>query len=279
MKSIYRANLFFLIVFAVILTGAFFLGYLITAVPSMPHWARALLQYVLLFGLPSFLLMRWFHLSFRDVGFIAPPKPWITLPLIVLFAILIQPPLMLVSSWMEQFFPSPVTASMDLILKDSWPLMLLGSALLPAFFEEWICRGVFLSDYMERSSFWAAAASGLVFAMLHLNLQQFPYAFLFGFLISFPMIATGCVFLPMLAHFLINAMQLVTARTGFMILETESQLILVSLPCLIAAAGILFLLYRLFPRPAGRRDPVRLQAMLPLVYAVLLFILTMLLLR
>ena len=272
MKSIYRANLYLRMLLVIFIAGSLLLQLLFAAMPgTIPHWIKALSQYLLLFGLPSLIFARMYGLQRTDVGLKVPLHLPVSLPAAFALAFLMQPPLVLISALTSMVFPNPVEASMQTILKDPLPLALLSSAVLPAFFEELACRGFFLSDYADRKPVIAALMSGLAFAMLHMNFQQFPYAFVFGCCISFLALYTRSVYLPMLTHMLINASQLLMARLNVDFPGSILTLFLISLPCSL----LIFLLLRFLRNKApksGYRTSFTFSEIEPLLHAALLFI-------
>ncbi len=275
MKSIYRANLFIRALFIVFLGGSFLLQMLWSPL-GLPLWLRSLIRYLLLFGAVSVLFMRHTGLRMPDVGF-RRPEP---LSLAAGFALgfLLQPLLLLLSALTEFLFPNPVSGAMGLLLQDPLPLVLLSSALVPAFFEEWACRGIYLSDWTDRRPLQAAACSGLAFAMLHFNLQQFPYAFVFGFLIALLALGTGSVWPGILAHGLINASQLLLAAFPAAWLNDLSMIAMAAVPSTGISLWILYALYQRREHPV-LKEGLTLPEMMPLVHAVVIFIAAILVLR
>lgn len=175
-----------------------------------PYWLRSFLQYALLFGLPALWFIRHQHISRAELH-LRRPASIRDILFTVAIALLIQAPLMLLSTLSEMFFHNYTADSMSALLAQPLPLILFSTALCPAFFEELACRGIFLSGYRNTHPLLAALLCGIFFGIIHLNMQQWVYAFFFGFIISLLCMTTGSLFLPMLAHFIINAVQLMTA--------------------------------------------------------------------
>lgn len=125
--------------------------------------------------------------------------------LIFLFGIAIQPVMSLLSYAASLFFPNPVEQSLANISASGLLPALLSVAVFPAVLEEFSTRGILLSGYQLLGKWRAALASAFLFALLHLNPQQFPYAFLVGFIFSFLVERTGSIWASILPHFLINA--------------------------------------------------------------------------
>ncbi len=82
---------------------------------------------------------------------------------------------------------------------------LLYLALLPALIEEFISRGVLLQGLQSLGVRRAVLLSSLMFALLHLNFNQFFYAFVIGLVMALLVELTDSLYSSMLFHFLINA--------------------------------------------------------------------------
>lgn len=83
-------------------------------------------------------------------------------------------------------------------------LNLLVIAVMPAILEELAFRGIFYHAYREKGVIIGAAASGIAFGLLHLNINQFCYALVLGMFFCILMEVTGSIFASMTAHFVIN---------------------------------------------------------------------------
>ena len=93
-------------------------------------------------------------------------------------------------------------------------------ALVPAFCEELIFRGIVFNGLRERfSTRWALIISALAFTIVHGNLQQLIYPFILGCLLGLIMARTGSLFASMVVHFVNNfivvTMRFVENITGF----------------------------------------------------------------
>lgn len=275
MNSIYRSNLYAEWLVLIYILGSLTLSILYTILGVLPpRWLRSILQYGLLFGLPSYLFMRRFGLTFKgSLRLVRPSGP---LPVLctILFALCMQPPLMVLSSLSETLFYNHVAASMETALSYPFPLVLLGSAVFPAFFEEWACRGIFLSGYRRAHPLLASLLCGIFFGILHMNMQQFIYAVFFGFGISWLCLVTDCLWLPMLAHLIINTCQLTAAYWGYAIFPSETAVFIAGLCCL----PILYLLLRAMGS-LGKAPYDSLKGqMKPFLLTIVIFVIALLLL-
>lgn len=138
--------------------------------------------------------------------------PAFSVLLSVLIGLLIQPTLMMVSYASQCIFKNFVSSSVAELLTLPLPLVLLTSALLPALFEEFLCRGLILHEYRSCRPAVGLIVSALFFALLHGNLQQALYALTAGILFGLMATWTGSVWPSFTAHFTVNASQLILAR-------------------------------------------------------------------
>lgn len=81
---------------------------------------------------------------------------------------------------------------------------LLMSAVLPAFLEETIYRGVFYNEYRKTGLWRGILLSSLLFALMHLNLNQFCYAFVMALIFGVVLEVTDSILSVMILHFWIN---------------------------------------------------------------------------
>lgn len=81
---------------------------------------------------------------------------------------------------------------------------LLMIAIVPAFFEEMTYRGFFYNTYRRDYPFGAVLMCGLLFGLVHGNLNQFTYAFILGMAFALIMEATDSIWTTITAHFLVN---------------------------------------------------------------------------
>lgn len=126
--------------------------------------------------------------------------------LCLLFGILIQPLLTLLNALSMVFSTNTIsTFIMDLSMQVSFLPALLLMAVVPAVLEESVYRGVFYNEYSKINPWKAALLSGLLFGLMHGNINQFCYAAVMGCLFALLIEATGSILSSMLVHFWINA--------------------------------------------------------------------------
>ena len=137
--------------------------------------------------------------------------------LIFLICIFIQPGMMFVSGLASLFSPNVIAEVAAEAREHPFWLVLLAMAVTPSIVEELVFRGYVQSRYEGLGVGTAAIASGIFFGIIHLNIQQFFYAFALGVVFSYIVHYTGSIFAGMLAHFVINGSQLSLARLAFML--------------------------------------------------------------
>ncbi|MBY0514029.1 MAG: CPBP family intramembrane metalloprotease [Gemmataceae bacterium] len=98
------------------------------------------------------------------------------------------------------------------------PALTVGTALLmclqPAVVEEWFFRHLALGSLRERWGVpWGVVVSGAMFAAAHIyNPVGMPYLFLLGVCLGYLRVWSGSLALPMVLHFVHNAVVLLAAR-------------------------------------------------------------------
>jgi hypothetical protein len=77
-------------------------------------------------------------------------------------------------------------------------------AVLPAVVEEFVFRGLIYHSYRRNGLVGAAFFSALAFGIMHMNLNQFFYAFVIGIFFAKMVEVTGTMWSSMFAHFAFN---------------------------------------------------------------------------
>ncbi len=126
-------------------------------------------------------------------------------------------------------------------------LNLLVCALLPAVCEEFFFRGS-LQQVLQRwckNSHVAIWLTGFIFSAIHLQIDGFVARWLLGAYLGYLLVWSGSLWLPILAHFLHNALSIIIAHILLVNnTVTEDQLTLSTL--LSAAIPLLFLIFFIY---------------------------------
>ena len=98
----------------------------------------------------------------------------------------------------DTFVPSGSSQIMNIVY------IVITFALLPAITEEFIFRGVVLSEYSDYGIFTPFLMSAIMFSMVHFNLNQFIVYLYCGIVLAYVVYVTRSVWAAMLLHFLNN---------------------------------------------------------------------------
>lgn len=206
-----RVNQFALLMIGVMLFGS-------TLVSTVLNWLGSdslLVKYILLYGIQFVLPIVGFCItdrgqSPRELMRLRRPKGY-TFVLTIFFAVAIQPFLMCISSLTSLIFHNYLNDSMVKYMEEPLGITLLAVAVIPAFCEELLCRGIYLSGCKRLNIYLAAILGGIFFGVLHMNPQQAVYAAVFGFLCSMIVMGADSIWPAMLAHLIINGAQILLA--------------------------------------------------------------------
>ena len=168
-------------------------------------------QVLLIFpSLPLYMLI-----TKQNHNDILPLKPlgWKNAAFILLMTILLNPAISLISGITSLFYPNAAISITDTLTMENLPAAFIIIAILPILTEEICFRGVVLSAAKEWKVIYAAIISGTLFGLIHMNLQQIPYALFMGIIFSLYVIHTRSIYSSMLAHFLVNAPNVLLALT------------------------------------------------------------------
>ena len=203
-----RTNRFALLFFIYFLGASFALAAL-PDTAALSDGAYMLLSQAVCFLPPVFFYFLYTKKPLRQTLRLN-PLGWKNILLILLFGFAIQPFMSFLSFLTSLFFPNPVEESMEGMLFSGFWISLLSVAVLPALLEEITMRGIVLSGYGYLGKWRAALYCALLFGLLHMNPQQFPYAFFVGFIFCFLVERTDSIFASILPHFLINGTTVVS---------------------------------------------------------------------
>lgn len=129
-----------------------------------------------------------------------------TLLYALIFTWLSMPLTTLINAISMLFVDNTIMALSQQILGVAFPVMLFFMAVVPAFCEETLFRGVVYGGYRKHGDKFAAVLlSGFLFGVMHMNLNQALYAFAIGVLLALLFEATDSIFPTMLFHFVYNA--------------------------------------------------------------------------
>ena len=129
----------------------------------------------------------------------------------------IQPLLLIISALSALVSPNNVPAAIQSYSDISFFKIFIIISFLPAVMEEIIFRGIVLSNYKNVSFKKAAVITGIIFGIAHMDLQQFPYAFMMGILFALLVHRSGSILASIIPHMIINAVQSLIGYSAFAI--------------------------------------------------------------
>jgi membrane protease YdiL (CAAX protease family) len=137
-----------------------------------------------------------------------------TIGMVILLTALIMPLITFINALSMLFSKNMVMDLSAEMAGNSLLVNLVLMAVIPAISEEFVFRGVLFHTYRKNSILYGAVISGIVFGLMHLNFNQFSYAFILGIVFALIIEATGSIYATMIAHFVIN---------GSSVLSLEAQ--------------------------------------------------------
>ena len=122
----------------------------------------------------------------------------------VLLTILLLPVTVVLNLLTQFVVPNNVSAAlMESTTAPLW-VSLVYLAVIPALVEEYIFRGVLVQYLRHNGLLKTALLTGLMFALSHMDLNQFLYTLMIGIFYVYLDEAAGSIYCSMLSHFLVN---------------------------------------------------------------------------
>lgn len=117
-------------------------------------------------------------------------------------------------------------------------LGVLGTAVVPAFVEEFAIRGVVFQPMRKYGEKFAIVMSALVFALMHGNMMQIPFAFIAGIAIAYAVTVTGSMWVGIAIHFLNNFISVLMQTAIDTLPDTQENIVLLGILALVFSLGI-----------------------------------------
>lgn len=136
-------------------------------------------------------------------------KP-VNILLAVIFAFLISPLMSLLNAISLLFSTNVINNTLSNVVENN-PLAvsLFAIAFIPCILEESVYRGVFFNQYRKVNPGRGILLSAFLFGLMHMNLNQFIYAFAMGAVFALIIEATDSILTAMIIHFTINGSSVV----------------------------------------------------------------------
>ncbi|MDR2939887.1 MAG: CPBP family intramembrane metalloprotease [Clostridiales bacterium] len=128
---------------------------------------------------------------------------------IVIITFLLQPVTMVINGVITLFYPNFAADYVSSMTNSPLWYMILSIAVMPAICEELMFRGVIFSEFRNENKTMVLLFPALYFGIMHLTINQFFYATFLGIVFAYFIIKTKSIFAGMVAHFVLNASQVV----------------------------------------------------------------------
>ncbi len=207
-----QVNYIFLITVLTYLAGSYVLAYVAATMKlKIPTFVSLLYSQVILI-LPAVVFIR--RNQIKLVEFIRVKKVnLVTVVLLVLLGIMIRPAMSFLSAVSMLWAKNEISDTANQLINEvSFGLALVFMAVIPAVLEEFVYRGVFYNEYRKANTGKAILISGLLFGLMHMNLNQFIYAFFMGVIFALIIEATDSILASMIVHFTINGSSLLLLK-------------------------------------------------------------------
>jgi hypothetical protein len=122
------------------------------------------------------------------------------------------PLVLFISSLTMLFSQNYINDSVEGLTAYPYLIQLLIIAVLPAVVEEFVFRGLLYHSYRKNGILPAALLSGLLFGLMHFNINQCCYAFVMGVVFALMVEVTGSMLSSMLAHFALNSYSITVVK-------------------------------------------------------------------
>lgn len=170
---------------------------------TVPLWLQLIISESTII-LPGLIWMLIYNVPFREgLGF-KKIKP-ATIAMSVLLAYLLMPLISLVNLISQLFTKNAVVSLSGEILSENTFVMIFIIGVFGPFCEEFVFRGIIGRGMSRFGSVLASAVvSGFFFGIMHMNLNQFCYAFVLGIIFAIVNYASGSVYTSMIMHTVVN---------------------------------------------------------------------------
>lgn len=206
-----RINLFF----PCLLGGYFGLSLVVSYILSfadisMPFWLQLVVSQTILL-IPAVIYCIVMKINVMKAIPYRKIKPVDAL-LSILIGYMLVPIVLFINNITMLFSTNHIEAETPEITSYPFLIQILLLAVIPPIVEEFVFRGLFYHSYRKNGILGAALASGIVFGIGHLNINQFCYTFLMGIVLALLVEATGSMFSGMLAHFSFNTYSIIMLK-------------------------------------------------------------------
>ena len=158
--------------------------------------------------LPAVIFIAIFKLKLTNIIVIERVKPAVGISFFFIGAticLLANFPSNWISAMLENFGFQGSSQSIPVVPTiPSYIMNTLATAVVPPFVEEFLFRGVILSQFRKYGDVFAIIASALLFGLLHRNFSQIVFAFICGLALGITLVRTNNIWIPVSIHMFVN---------------------------------------------------------------------------
>ncbi len=204
MKNVTKTNA----LFAFIVVFYLLISYTVALFPNAFSGTLRLFLVDIVFLVPCILYVFWMKPdTVKDISYgMVSAGTWIKL---IGMIYLLLPMLMFINGLSSIFVENKVVDMLDETTQNPLWLQLAAMALAPAIVEEFVFRGLIFHGLKKRNPFWAIIISAFLFGAIHVNVNQFLYAFAMGVFFAMITYATGSMLPSTVMHFIYNAQSII----------------------------------------------------------------------
>ena len=198
------ANIFAAVMLALYGSFTILSSMVIVVAPSLPYpiAVTSAILYLFGFGLPVLIYAVYVKkLTMQKVRETLSVRklPILSILIVIAIAVFIQPVMSLIAQVSALFFNDITTVSIEGMTDMPLWLLILTSAVLPAVFEELVCRGMLMDGYKDTPVWYQILIPGLFFGFLHMNFQQISYAAVMGIYFAIILLITRSIWATMIS--------------------------------------------------------------------------------
>lgn len=175
-----KINVLYLLITVLSVSGSVFASFVSTAAVSIPIWLNLLVSQMLII-IPALVLIL---LNQNQVRVMLPYKKInpVNIILIIVFTELLDPLISFVNVASQLFTRNEVLTISSEVLSLPFPVMFFLIGIMGPFCEEFVFRGIIFFGFRSSTDrvIASAIASAAFFGLIHMNLNQFCYAFALG---------------------------------------------------------------------------------------------------
>lgn len=219
MKNITKTNILFTFIVALYLLVVFVVQLIPTKYIGVN--VRMVIPELILL-LPAFIYVTYMKPeSLKDMSFKMPKLS--ILGLVILVTFLIMPLISLINMVSTIFVENYAESTMKILSGNPLIVNLFTMAVLPAVCEEYIFRGIIFHSYKRRNPFKGMLLSSFLFGLIHMNVNQFIYAFVMGCIFCLLVYATGSIISSIAAHMFFNGYNvIISTKAADILAETDN---------------------------------------------------------